>query len=85
MVRNPSELARLEEERFELYEALCTGRIPNDFYERYPANADKGYKSIREGMLQELHKIESQLGIDGFNYNSDAFSAEYERLKKERA
>jgi hypothetical protein len=54
MPRNPSELARLEEELKELKQELKN------------PTASKAYK---EGLLRDIRKIEGQLGFANDNYN----------------
>lgn len=54
MPRNPSELARLEEEYKETKKELKNLTYP------------KGY---REELLRDLRKLEKQLGIEGKKYN----------------
>ncbi len=54
MVRNPSELARLDDER--------------EYWTEKVRNLGLS-KSSREAALAELRKIERQLGIRGKNYN----------------
>lgn len=54
MPRNPSELARLEEEYKELKKEFKDLRYP------------KGY---REGILRDMRKIERQLGLEGESVN----------------
>lgn len=71
--RNPSELARLEEERLDLLEVLKAPRIPVRVYKEYRIAMDKGVKSIREGLLRELRRIEETLGIPSVPYNSSKF------------
>lgn len=68
MVRNPSELQRLEEERRDILRMLRTNKIPP-----HNENADKGLKKAKEALLRELRKIEDNLGITGVDYNSTAF------------
>jgi hypothetical protein len=61
MPRNPSELARLEEERID---------IINKIHRTKPFPLTK---SVKEGLLRELRAIERQLGIKGLPYNSEEF------------
>jgi len=68
VVRNPSELQRLEEERQDLLRRLKRNVIPpHDTY------ADKGLKSAKEAMLRELRDIEQRLGIESVPFNSSKF------------
>ena len=56
MSRNPSELARLEDEY--------------NYYLKRAHNLSLG-KSTREDALRECRKLEAQLGIAGKNYNGE--------------
>lgn len=59
MPRNPSELARLEEERTDLINKISKGYLS---------------KASKEAALIELRAIERQLGIKGLPYNSEQFN-----------
>lgn len=68
MPRNPSELARLEEERDEILRMLASNRIPPT-----SSYADKGLKSAKTALVKDLWDIEKQLGIKSIEYNSTEF------------
>lgn len=81
MIRNPSELARLEEERQELLQILInkTGTPPAIY-----GVADKGFKSGREKLLEQLRRIERELGIPHVNYNSSEFAKQLDDVVHSR-
>ena len=58
--RNPSELARLEEELADLFEQIKDGT------KFYP-------KARKEEILRQIRQIEEQLGMKSVPYNSSEF------------
>lgn len=77
-LRNPSEIARLEEERLEILRAFRDGKVGT-----FRVSSDKGYKSGREALLAELRDIERTLGIPSVPYNSTEWSKQYDNLSSD--
>jgi hypothetical protein len=78
MARNPSELARLEEELRDAITAFFAGRT------RTPSFAvDKGYKKAREALLLEIERLTKVLGYSTVPYNSAAWKPYYEGILKD--
>lgn len=75
---NPSEMMRVEEELTETIKAVLDRRTVTPFF-----TSDKGYKSARQALLNELRRLERQLGFRGEDYNNSNFRTYYENILKE--
>lgn len=78
MIRNPSELARTEEELKETITAFFEGRTRTPTFK-----VDKGYKKAREALLLEIERLTEILGRRVVPYNSREWIPYYEKILKE--
>jgi hypothetical protein len=69
VIRNPSEYARYCEELNYLKQMMRDNRIP-----AMSQFVDKGFKSGKQAMLNEMRRIGSIIGEDIPDYNSGEFS-----------